>query len=110
MMFFFYNTTVAQGIAGQFWAETQDLFAHDTKLRAFASSGLNPAFNIRSAIFGPIIYPSSKLPETYAGYYTSGAISIIYVVMIASYGTYKTYVKRQESVAEKELIEPDVDA
>lgn len=30
--------------------------------------------------------------------------------MIASYGTYKTYVKRQESVAEKEFRDPDVDA
>nr|QFR37054.1 MFS transporter [Cyberlindnera americana] len=95
MIFFMYNTCFAQGLSGQFWAEAQELFATDTKLRAFVSAGMNPATLIRSAIFGPIIYPSSKLPETYSGYYTSGGVTIAYVIMLLGYGIYRTVMERR---------------
>lgn len=107
MIFFFYNTTFAQGLSGQFWAAAQDLFRQDTKLRAFVSAGMNPATLVRSAIFGPIIYPSSKLPETYAGYYTSGAVTVVYVIMLIAFGVYVTLKKRRgdKEDVEREHIE-----
>lgn len=97
ILFFMYNSGVAQGVAGQFWAQAQDSFESDSKLRSFVTGGINPASGVCGAIVGPLLYPSSKLPEVYTGYLVSGGAGIAYVLLSVLFGLY-LYLEKKKTI------------